>query len=273
MPQISVVLPVYEADASQLALSITSVMMSDCEDLELVVGLDGPAQPDVLGMLMAVVACTKFTVRVLELPRQGLVATLNSLIEASDSSYIARQDADDYSLPLRFSRQRYALESDRANGFCGTQVCRCNAQLRPRVHQRCYPTGLRGQLAYASLFNNPIAHPSLMLRRSALQGLRYKEVPGAEDWQLYADLWQRGVRSFNLASTELLYRTHPGQITARKRDDSILKHLHRESYLAARIFGLDAGLLLPYRLSQSFGLSEKLLSLRGHWRKRFTNTP
>jgi glycosyltransferase EpsE len=271
MALISVLLPVYCVKAEHLALSIASVMLSACDDLELLVGLDGPAQADLHEALDLMLVNARFHTRVLTLPRQGLVSTLNALIDASDSSYIARQDADDYSLPLRFSRQCQALESDRVNGFCGTQVCRCDAQLRPRVLQRNYPTALRGQLAYASLFNNPIAHPSLMLRRSALQGLRYKEVPGAEDWQLYADLWQRGVRSFNLASTELLYRTHPGQITARKRDGSILQRLHRESYLSARVFGLDAGLHLPYRLSQSFGLSEKLLSLRGHWRKRFTN--
>lgn len=268
MPLISVLLPVYRAHPAQLALSAASVVLSENRDLELVVGLDGAAEPATLAVLETLMATSAVPVRVLELPRQGLVGTLNALIDSSDSRYIARQDADDFSLPLRFTRQHEALEEDPRSGFCGTQICRCDGELRPRRSQRRYPIRLRSQLAYAALLNNPIAHPSLMLRRSALQELRYSQVPGAEDWQLYVELWKRGVRSFNLGSTELLYRTHPGQITALQRDGVILQRLQRESFTAARSLGLAGGLELPYRLSQSLRLSERLLGLRWHLRQR-----
>lgn len=272
MPLISVLLPVYRANPDHLALSIASVILSACDDLELVVGLDGPAPRELLDVLDTALLHSIVPIRLLTLPRQGLVGTLNALIEFCDSPYIARQDADDFSLPLRFSRQYQALESDRLNGFCGTQICRCDSQLRPRAQQRRYPIKLRAQLAYAAVLNNPIAHPSLMLRRSALDVLRYQDVPGAEDWQLYVDLWQRGVRSFNLETTELLYRTHPSQITAKQRDGAILQRLHRESFTAAQSFGLAAGLGLPHWLSRACRLSSRLLALRGRWRDRLMHT-
>jgi glycosyltransferase EpsE len=268
MPFISVLLPIYGSDPSQLLSSIASVMLSDFCDLELIVGLDGPAEDKLLNVLDAVSRSSKTPIRVLTLPRQGLVGTLNSLVDASDSAYVARQDADDFSLPLRFARQVEALQSDQESGFCGTQICRCDSELKPRFRQRRYPTTLRGQLAYAALLNNPIAHPSLMVRRSALEGLRYRDVPGAEDWQLFVDLWQRGVRSFNLTSVELLYRTHPAQVTAKQRDGAILKRLQSESLAAARRFGLATGLALPHWFSQSFKLSERLLALRGRSRRQ-----
>lgn len=272
MPQISVLLPVYRADPAQLALSMASVLLSGIDDLELVVGLDGSAEPELLEVLEPMTGGGAVPVRVLQLPKQGLVGTLNALIDASDSRYIARQDADDLSLPLRFSRQRQALEANPASGFCGTQICRCNHQLQPYRHQRLYPIRLRTQLAYAALLNNPIGHPSLMLRRSALGELRYRDVPGAEDWQLYVELWQRGVRSFNLDSTELLYRTHHKQITAQRRDGEILLRLQRDSLMAARRLGVAAGLELPHRFSQRIKLGERLLQRRWRSRQRLTQT-
>jgi glycosyltransferase EpsE len=272
MPQISVLLPVHKANPAQLALSMASVMLSESDDLELVVGLDGSAEPDLLDVLETIMASGAVPVRVLALPRRGLVGTLNALIDASDSRYIARQDADDFSLPLRFTRQQQALAGDPSSSFCGTQICRCDPQLHAYRHQRRYPISLRAQLAYAALLNNPIAHPSLMLRRSALKELRYSHVPGAEDWQLYVELWQRGARSFNLGSTELLYRTHPNQITARQRDGAILQRLQRDSLAAARSLGLAGGLELPHRLCQKLRLSERLLRLRWRWRQGLAQT-
>lgn len=268
MAKISVLLPVYRPDPSQLAVSLASLMLSDCADLELVVGLDGPAETEVLNILDAASTNTTLPFRILTFPRQGLVGTLNSLVDVSDSDYWARQDADDFSLPLRFKRQVQALQSDRGSGFCGTQICRCDARLKPRRWQRRYPTTFRGQLAYAALLNNPIAHPSLMVRRRALEGLRYRDVPGAEDWQLFVDLWQRGVRSFNLTSIELLYRTHPAQVTAKQRDGAILKRLQCESLAAARRSGLATGLAVPHLFSQAFKLSERLLAIRGRSRRQ-----
>ena len=106
MPLISVLLPVYKASSVHLLLSIASVVLSSRQDLELVVGFDGPAEQDLIDVVTVATSCTDVKARMLMLPRQGLVGTLNALINASDSEYIARQDADDFSLPMRFVRQQ-----------------------------------------------------------------------------------------------------------------------------------------------------------------------
>lgn len=231
-------------------------------DTEVLIGLDGPCT-EAIAMLLdrAQQRNPSGQWRVLALPKRGLVCTLNTLLEASDSAYVARQDADDFSLPDRFQRQLEALDAQPDAAFCGTQITRCDANLRPLARQRSYPTSFFGQLAYASCLNNPVAHPSLMLRRSHLGDLRYSEVEGAEDWQLYVHLWQAGHRSFNLKRSGVLYRMHGQQITARQRSWTVLRRLKAKSLGAALQHHWAGGLLKPlHAVSQQLQLSERLLT-------------
>jgi glycosyltransferase involved in cell wall biosynthesis len=163
MPLITVLLPVYQSNPEQLALSVASVLFAESCDLELVVGLDGAASPRLLQVLEQMISTSAKRMRMLSLPKQGLVGTLNDLIDSSDSQYIARQDADDLSLPLRFRRQQDAMDEDLSRGFCGTQICRCDDQLRPHRHQRRYPTRFRNRTP-------KLDATSLVISGFALQG-------------------------------------------------------------------------------------------------------
>src|SRR5690606_12676863 len=64
------------------------------------------------------------------------------------------------------------------------------------------------------LLTNPVAHPTLMARRSALERVGgYREVP-TEDYDLWLRLAAGGARLERQALPGLAYRMHPGQITA-----------------------------------------------------------
>ena len=229
-------MPVHQPQASYLTLALSSLIVASPRDSEIHIGLDGVCDETCLQILVNLqrrIATPK--VRISELKRQGLVATLNQLIRDSDCDYVARHDADDVCLPDRLENQLNALASQPETGFCGTQITRCNSQLIPNRLQRHYPSGFNGQLLYASLMNNPIAHPTLMLRREILGSPAYRHLPGTEDWDLYIRLWEEGYRSFNLKQSGLLYRTHPGQITKRKRDFKLIDDLKQRSLRAATL--------------------------------------
>lgn len=264
MPRLSILLPVYRANQQYLRESIASIRVSAPIDSEILVGLDGPCNKDISETLEQLQSIKGGPViNVLGLPRRGLVETLNTLIEKSDSQWIARQDADDISLPNRFSLQLEAMESKAATAFCGTQICRCDAEMRPFTVQRSYPKTHQGQLIYSCCVNNPIAHPSLLLSREKLGGIRYEEVEGSEDWDLYIRLWGKGYKSFNLATFGLLYRVHPDQATARYRSHAIINRMKRETVKAIKDSGRKAW---PYetlrRMSEITGLTEIGLGLK-----------
>lgn len=216
-------MPVYQTQASQLAEALSSLIIAAPLDSEILIGLDGPYNDDGLEVLLRLQSCCEGPrIRIKQFQRSGLVATLNALIEQSDCQYLARQDSDDVCLPERLREQLQALHSRPTASFCGTQITRCNANLKPHQRQRYYPTSFRAQLIYASLLNNPIAHPTLMIKRQLLEGANYLPVAGAEDWDLYIRLWQQGHRSFNLDQSGLLYRMHPLQVTQQRRNSQLL---------------------------------------------------
>ena len=264
MANLAILLPIYEADSRHLRASIASLIIGAPEDSEVVIGLDGPCSDiniKVIEKAQELRPSLKLTI--LGLKRQGLANTLNQMIERSDSKWIARQDADDYSIPTRFTRQINALEQRPDYCFCGTQITRCDENLRPRDRQRHYPTRFISQWAYASCLNNPIAHPTLLINRQQLGDLRYQNIKGVEDWQLFADLWKRGLKSFNLQSVELFYRMHPKQITSDKRTWSEVKRLKRESLEAAMPkHPARLAIRILHNASNALHLSEALIARR-----------
>jgi len=246
MPFLSIIMPVYETQVSQLAEAIASLIIAAPTDSEIHIGLDGPYDEAGLQVLHRLQSSSKGpSVRITQFQRSGLVSTLNALIEESDCHYLARQDGDDVCLPQRLQQQLEAFHSRPTAGFCGTQITRCDATLKPHQRQRHYPKSFRAQLIYASLLNNPIAHPTLMIKRRLLEEATYRPVAGAEDWDLYIRLWQEGHRSFNLDQSGLLYRMHPQQVTQQRRNSQLLCDLKSRSLQAATQHHRSSRLLKP----------------------------
>jgi glycosyltransferase involved in cell wall biosynthesis len=258
MPKLSIIMPVYNSEVSHLAEAISSIIVAAPRDSEIHIGLDGPCSEPGLQLLHIMQQSRpRPIIRISQFQRQGLVSTLNALIEQSDCQYLARQDSDDVCLPSRLKQQLRALDARATAHFCGTQVARCDANLQPHRHQRIYPTSFRSQLIYASLLNNPIAHPTLMIRRNVLGSPTYQHVSGAEDWDLYIRLWREGKQSFNLKQTGLLYRIHPNQITQQARNSKLLYELKSRSLQAAIRHYNSSRLLKPIQiLSSAIRLTE-----------------
>lgn len=240
MPNLSILIPVRDADPRHLSQSLESLAAADIQDFEVIIGLDGESSGGTCSVIEEFTFNNKSVkAKLLSLPRLGISATLNAMIDTSDSRWIARHDADDFSSPTRFKRQLSAMNQLSDYAFCGTQITRCDGHLRPKPFQRPLPIGFRSQILYASCLNNPIAHPTLMINRSRLGVMRYRDIRGAEDWQLYVDLWRLGCKSFNLKTSELLYRTHAKQVTMKKREWNKVRRLKDESLAVAVEFNIS----------------------------------
>jgi glycosyltransferase involved in cell wall biosynthesis len=246
MPRVMVIMPVYNPQPQHLAESIASIIASLQNDSVLLVGLDGKCSFECLDVLDRIDSGTNRNfLRIVNFERRGLVSTLNSLVHECDCEYIARADSDDICLPHRMSLQLSALQERTDADFCGTQITRCDTNLKPFGRQRRYPTTFKGQLIYSSFLNNPMAHPTIMMRRHILESLQYQEKPGAEDWDLYVRLWRRGYKSFNLGQVSTLYRIHSHQITQNNRSTDVIDELKEQSLQAALMHNKNYILLQP----------------------------
>jgi glycosyltransferase involved in cell wall biosynthesis len=161
----------------------------------------------------------------------GLGRALAQLTANAPTELLARIDADDCAEPDRLRRQVEYLCDHRKVGVLGTQMRRLDSKEILTDH----PTK-DADIRWALRFTNPVAHPSVMLRRSAvLEAGNYRDLPpGNEDY----DLWVRMaliVRFATLDQPLLGYRIHEKSVTGQWDEDHGAGFYRRRNALVDRL--------------------------------------
>lgn len=202
MPQISVLMPVYNAQ-KYLGEAIDSIINQSYKNWELILINDGSDDGS-----EAIIKSYEDT-RIKYLKNDfniGLINTLNKGLEFCSGKYIARMDADDIALKDRLAHQYKFLESNPAYGMCGGDalVIDNNGKETGRI-KNVYSNNL---LKINLLFSVPFVHPCMMVRREVFERFKYDmEFKHVEDY----DLWCRIASEWkvaNLPHNLLKYRWH-----------------------------------------------------------------
>jgi len=165
--------------------------------------------------------------------RRGFSGALNVGMDNAAGEYLARMDADDIALPTRFSRQLEFMRAHPRVGLCGSWVetfgdhPSSGRVLAFPLTQAC----IRAQ----ALFDNPFAHPSVMLCRRLFEasGLRFDgSYCPAEDYELWTRALER-MESANLPAVLLRYRLHAAGMTLGGKPEMDRQSLR----ILARLFG------------------------------------
>ncbi len=211
-PMVTVLMPVFNS-APFLEASVESILAQTFQDLELLIIDDGSTDQGCEKLR----SLTDPRLRVIrQAENQGIVAALNAGLLAARGKYVARMDADDIAMPGRLARQWQYMESDSTIGLCGSRFEFFGERTGPGWVTYFEPDEIR----VAMLFENPICHPTVMIRREVLQkaDLKYPaEYPFAEEYALWLDL-MRVTRLTNLVDTLLRYRSHPTQASQLKSE-------------------------------------------------------
>jgi glycosyltransferase involved in cell wall biosynthesis len=228
VPEISVLLPCRNM-AAWLPECIESIEAQSLPDYE-VLAVDDRST-DETGALLRRWSARDDRVRVFEVapgsPRRGengtpeegmledgLVRALDLAVSASRAPLLARMDGDDIAGTRRLELQRDFLAARPGLGACGTAV-----ELFPRSEvgegYGRYEAWLNGLSDPAELWRDlfvecPVAHPTLMIRRSVISGLGGYRDPGwPEDYDLILRLHAAGMRIGNLPEPLLRWRVRP----------------------------------------------------------------
>lgn len=201
--------------AEFLGAAIDSVLAQTCTDLELLVVDDGST--DASPAVAQNRAGRDRRVRVIRTDPDGLPTALNRGIDAARGPYVARADADDVSLPQRLAAQVAFLERHPAVGVCGSAMATIGRGPTTITRLPENPRTLHCML----LFQSPLAHPTVMMRRELLDEHRYdaKLCDGAEDYDLWERLAERTVFS-NLPEVLYRRRVHPRQMSTTRLEQA-----------------------------------------------------
>jgi glycosyltransferase involved in cell wall biosynthesis len=209
MPRVSVIMPVFNG-AEFLRAAIDSVLAQTFRDFDLLVVDDGSTD----GSAAIVRSYNDPRVRLLQQPHQtGISASLNAGIAASTGPLIARQDADDRSMPERFERQLAFFDRHPQLAIAGTQGIIIDEQHRRRgtIERPVEPVSVK----WHSLFETVFIHTSVMYRRDvvvACGGYIDRPRPFTEDFALWSEMLRRH-EGRNLPEQLVQYRVRESSTT------------------------------------------------------------
>lgn len=220
MSLVSVILPVYNG-SPYLRATLTSILSQSFKDFELIIINDGSTDDSELVIKDFNDSRIHYTYQ----QNQGLPATLNKAIGLARGEFIARQDQDDISFPLRLQKQIEFLTANADVGMVGT-----NAEIWAndiKTERLLEHPSDDASIKFNLLFNNPFVHSSVMIRRTVFEKVgvycvdKFRQPP--EDYEL----WSRVAKEFkvaNLPEVLLAYREVAGSMS-RTGLNPFLNHL------------------------------------------------
>ncbi|WP_308071621.1 MULTISPECIES: glycosyltransferase [Kocuria] len=231
----SVLMPVYRGDTAQRVrrAAESSTVEQRRRPAELVIVRDGPVPAPVEAELARLERELPVPVVRVDLAvNAGLTAALNAGLARCRHELVARADADDVSYPRRFAVQLPLLEA--GADLVGSSMHEIgDDETRPLALRRA-PVGERDILA-VSRHRNPVSHPTVVLRRSAVEAVGgYEDVPLAEDYWLWVRMLRAGARVANVAEPLVGYRVSAGSYERRGG----MRVFRAELALQARLRGI-----------------------------------
>lgn len=256
-------MPLYNG-ADYVGDAIHSILAQSYQDFELLVIDDG--SEDAGPALVRAIADAR--VRLLDgRTHAGIAAARNRGLSEARGSRIAFFDSDDLAAPGMLEAMMQCMDAD---GGCDIVTGWSEG-----VDERGQPTNVNSTekiadeaIAPSLLFRNCIVTSALLIKRECLEGAAFDEtLEVASDY----DLWARiipGRRTRQLRRSLVRYRSHPGNISHRKRAlaQGCLRRIHARQLSRLGVEASDADLTLHARLADlTFGTSKETVLAAEAW--------
>ncbi len=250
--KISVLFPVYKPDLHQLIVAIESIKNQTYTNFECLFLFDAPCEE--VTALLNDYSNSDSRFRIIRASDKGLAHALNMGLDESNGEFVARMDADDISLPNRFSLQLKFINDLSLDIVGGDYYVIDN--LGNTVDARLVPKD-HAQIGVIMAKTVPFAHSSVMMRKRALYSfdLRYncdKNVI-SEDYELWTKMYARGLKFGNVSDWVLKFRDSDTSLNKRVHSLSV-KSAHRISndFISSTINDLNfyCSHLQPHRLDR-----------------------
>ncbi len=222
-PQISILMPVYKPSMKYLNLAVQSIRKQTYHNFELLVLYEtfgsGYEEERIHNYFLSM---NDPRIKVISIPKQtGLPGSLNIGIRSSEGEYIARMDADDYSLEHRLEKQLHYMSRHPETAVTGSSIRIMGS--RTAAYGR---NGMTPEIrAVRMMFKNTgVPHPTAFIRRSFLEEhhIWYNEsIKGSEDYHLWVDIVRNRGRMEQVREPLLLYRVSESQASVRFSNEMI----------------------------------------------------
>jgi glycosyltransferase involved in cell wall biosynthesis len=181
---------------------------------DVVVVQDGPVPPVLTDTIAKLVASSPVPVSHLVIDKNvGLGPALDRGLAACAHDVVARMDADDVSVPMRFEIQLPLIEA--GADIVGSALMEFVDDIEHVVLTRVPPLDA-AWIRSAARFRDPFNHPTIVYRRSRVQEVGgYQSLRLMEDYLLFARMLNAGAEPANVAQPLVYYRIGTGAYARR----------------------------------------------------------
>lgn len=216
-PLVSVLMSVHNEPAEFIKLAVGSICNQTYDNLEFII-IDDASEAGTYKFLEDLEA--EYDIIRLYRNEQniGLTATLNHGVSLCTGQFIARMDADDYSLPDRIQKQVDFFDKHPETDILGCGVVTFGQTVTFMSPVNGYSNE---QVQCELFFTSSLCHPSVMIKKKFLAENQLNYDAAVKKGQDF-DLWERSSIYGNLAvlpDVLLYYRIHANQITSTGRNE------------------------------------------------------
>lgn len=209
-PLISVVMSVYNGE-KYLAEAIESILNQTYKNFEFIIVNDG-SKDNSIEIIKSYMNQDNRIV-LIDRENKGLPYSLNEGISIAKGEYIARMDADDISLPMRFKKQIDYMQKNELD-VCGSYIELFGNNIKERIIKN--PLN-NDDIRFSLLFFSSLAHPTVVFKKEVFKKVKYNiEYKVAQDYQLWCDIVNASFKIGNIPEVLLNYREHEAQASIEK---------------------------------------------------------
>ena len=220
MPKVSVLMPVYNAEA-YLKQAIASILNQTYGDFEFLIVNDGSTD----GSRAVIESFTDARIQLIDNKNNlGIAQSRNKGLDKARGEYIALMDSDDISLPQRLAKQVAFMDSHRECGVCGSWMLTIG---RREGHIITYPTDCETIRCSMFFKNKGVSNPAAIMRKRFIDRLQIRYDTDLKCFSDY-DFWVRCMHTTRFANVNevlLNYRLHETNTDRRVPDAEQIKTL------------------------------------------------
>ena len=211
-PLISVLLCMYN-DEKFIQNSVNSIISQTYKNWEMII-IDDGSQDNTYNIVKQI---KDPRIKIYRQKNKGLTRSLNIAANHAKGEFLARQDADDISLPNRFERQIELFQVNPDYYIVGSDLAFINED-GDIVETRTSARNKLQAIQTLSRLSAPFGHGSLMLRKIAFDQINgYDEsYPVSQDFDLLLRISQLDGEMGSVPEILYQWRVHPESVTSKK---------------------------------------------------------
>lgn len=233
MKKVSVLMSVYNEELFHIKEAVESIVTQTFSEFEFIIVCDNPLRLDIISYLEELKKTDERVSLIFNDENLGLPNSLNKGLLRCSTDYVVRMDADDIATQDRVEKLFNAITNTDYDVVCskfkyidenGNQLQDITNFYSSKEIEKLLPMG------------NVIHHPTIIMKKKLVDSIGgYRNIPFAEDYDLWLRLYTQGCKFLMLENELLFYRIRNNSITLSNRKEQQLTFIYIRNLFIERL--------------------------------------